>query len=326
MSFSTNVKKELAAVIAPARHCRLAELAAILGICGDIYTTDSGARYIQIISEHDYVINKSQILIKKSFDYESEVAVRYNTVTKSKTYILTVNQSSVAHKILLSTRIMDVNGRIKPDMALVDTVGISNICCKRAFLRGAFITSGSISDPEKSYHFEIAALGPEKAKQLMDSINSFDLDARIVERRRSQVVYLKEGSQITDMLNVMGAHHSLLEMENVRVLKDVRNSINRKVNCETANLNKTVSAAYKQIADINYINKVMGLSKLEPHLEELARLRLQFTDISLKELGEKLSEPVGKSGVNHRLRKISEIAERLREQSHQEENYDSESN
>lgn len=319
MSFSSQVKEELAAVIPQARHCRLAELAAILGICGDIYTTDEGAHYIQILSEHSYVVSKSQALIKKSFDYESEVLVRYNRAAKSKTYILTVNQSAVAVKILLSTRIMDVDGSINSDMALVNTVGISNMCCKRAFLRGAFLTSGSISDPEKYYHLEIAALGINKAKQLMDSINSFELDARIVERRHSQIVYLKEGSQIADMLNIMGAHTSLLELENVRVIKEVRNFINRKVNCETANLNKTVNAAFKQITDINLINEEMGLEKLDPPLEEIARLRLQYPDMPLKDLGQRLAVPVGKSGVNHRLRKISEIADKIRERSHQEE-------
>ena len=173
-----------------------------------------------------------------------------------------------------------------------------------------------MSDPEKSYHFEIVCNGEEKAKQLVEIINSFDMEAKIVQRKKSHVVYLKEGSQIVDMLNIMEAHVALLDLENVRILKEMRNSVNRQVNCETANINKTVSAAVKQLEDINYIKNTRGLDSLPDNLREIALVRLEYPQAALKELGTYLEPAVGKSGVNHRLRKICEIAEEIRQGNH----------
>jgi len=153
----------------------------------------------------------------------------------------------------------------------------------------------------------------EKSEQLKDVINSFGLDAKVIKRKEHFVVYLKDGEHISDLLNVIEAHVSLMDMENVRILKDVRNNVNRKVNCETANLNKTIAASVKQIEDIMFIRDNYGLAYLPKTLEDMARVRLEYPDDSLKELGDRLDPKVGKSGVNHRLRKISNIAEGLRE-------------
>ena len=192
---------------------------------------------------------------------------------------------------------------------------IQQSCCRRAFIRGAFLASGSLSDPEKFYHFEIVCATEEKAKQLQGIIATFDLEAKIVKRKRYYIVYIKEGSQIVDILNVMEAPVALMELENIRILKDMRNSVNRQVNCETANINKTVSAAVKQIEDIEYIRDTIGLENLPENLEEIARERVERPEATLKELGEALDPPVGKSGVNHRLRKLCDIAEQLRDRS-----------
>ena len=169
-----------------------------------------------------------------------------------------------------------------------------------------------MSDPEKSYHLEFVCSIREQAGQLKDIIREFQIDAKSVRRKKYEVVYLKEGSGIVDLLNVMGAHVSLMNLENLRIVKEMRNSVNRKVNCETANLNKTVSAAVRQMEDIRYIEQRKGLQELSEGLEEIARLRLEHPDASLKELGDMLSPQVGKSGVNHRLRKLSLMAEQLR--------------
>ena len=185
-------------------------------------------------------------------------------------------------------------------------------CCKRAFIRGAFLASGSISDPEKGYHFEIVCPDRQKAEQLQELIRSFQIDAKIVLRKKSYVVYVKEGAQIVDILAVMEANVALMNLENIRILKEMRNSVNRKVNCETANINKTVSAAVKQIEDIKLIESRMGFQSLTEGLAETAELRLQYPEATLKELGMMLNPQVGKSGVNHRLRKLSEIADELR--------------
>ena len=207
---------------------------------------------------------------------------------------------------------IDQYGEVEEELSVVRNIVIQETCCKRAFIRGAFLASGSMSDPEKSYHFEIVCATREKAEQIQKIMKYFELDGKIVLRKKSFVVYLKEGSQIADVLNVMEAHVALMEFENVRILKDMRNTVNRKVNCETANINKTVSAAVKQIDDIRYIQETKGLDKLPEGLKDMALTRLTYPEASLKELGSLLTPPVGKSGVNHRLRKLSEMAEELR--------------
>ena len=202
---------------------------------------------------------------------------------------------------------VDSQGNVGENLSVVRNLVIHIACCKKAFIRGAFLAAGSLSDPEKFYHFEIVCASLEKAVQLQNVILTFDIDAKIVVRKKYYVVYIKEGSQIVELLGLM-------ELENIRILKEMRNSVNRQVNCETANINKTVSAAVKQLADITYIRDAVGLDYLPELLSEVAQVRLEMPDATLKELGENLSHPVGKSGVNHRLRKISAVAESLREE------------
>ena len=170
-----------------------------------------------------------------------------------------------------------------------------------------------MSDPEKSYQLEIVCDTEEKARQLQEMIASFAIGAKIIQRKKNYVVYVKESSQIVDLLNVMEAHVALMNFENVRILKEMRNSVNRQVNCETANIGKTISAAVKQIEDIQYIQRMIGFDRLPENLAEMARVRLEQPEATLKELGQMLNPPVGKSGVNHRLRKLSVLAEELRE-------------
>ena len=192
-----------------------------------------------------------------------------------------------------------------------DGMLVQQTCCKRAFIRGAFMAAGSISDPNKSYHFEIVCHTLEQAQQLKELMEFFEAEPKIVERKERMVVYLKEGSQIVDLLNVMEAYVSLMNLENVRILKEMRNSVNRKVNCETANINKTVNAAVKQMEDIKRIRDTIGFDNIPEPLAEIAQARLDYPEATLKELGTYLDPPVGKSGVNHRLRKLAAIAENL---------------
>ena len=309
MSFSGNVKEELSWQMPSARHCMLAEIAAILSLCGRILITTADRYSVKIQTENIYVARKYFTLVKKALNIEAEITIRQNAYLKnSRTYTITVNDNESAVRILQAAKIMDSNYDICENMSVVSNVVIMNSCCKRAFLRGAFLASGSISTPEKSYHFEIVCATMEKARQLCGIIKYFEIDAKIVERKKHFVVYIKEGESIVDMLNIMEAHQSLMELENIRILKEMRNTVNRKVNCETANLNKTVSAAVKQIEDINLIEKTVGISSLPKPLQDMAYVRLENPDASLKELGTLMSPQVGKSGVNHRLKKISEIA------------------
>lgn len=294
MSFSGDVKRELGKQYSKSRHCQLAELAAILEMVGKVQE-ETGI--LEITSDNMVVIEKYAVLMKQIFAVD---------ITKSL-------EREQTKKILTALKWYREDGMLLPlDEQRADGLLVQNVCCKRAFIRGAFLASGSMSDPNKSYHFEIVCRTKEQAEQLQQLMNGFETDAKIVERKGHYVVYLKEGSQIVDMLNVMEAYISLMNLENVRILKEMRNSVNRKVNCETANISKTVNAAVKQLEDIELIRSKLGLEQLPQNLREMALIRLEYPEAALKELGNYLTPPVGKSGVNHRLRKLAEIAENLR--------------
>ena len=311
MSFSSEVKEELSEQIASGRHCRLAETAAILSLCGKIVITENDRYCVKIQTENLAVARKYFTLLRKTFNIRADVSVRKSREVRFCSVI--VSKDPEARRLLGETCLLDEDGNVSECMSPMHHRLLRQNCCRRAFIRGAFLAVGSVSDPKKSYHFEIVCTAPEKARQLQELLASYDVDAKVVLRKRHYVVYIKEGSQIVELLGLMGAHISLMQLENVRIVKEMRNSVNRKVNCETANLNKTVSAAVRQAEDIRYIQEKIGLDKLPMDLEETARLRLEHTEASLKELGDMLSPKVGKSGVNHRLRKLSQIADDLRE-------------
>ena len=312
MSFSGNVKEELSHHLGSARHCRIAETAAIISICGGVMIDSRGRYSLKIHTENLSVARKCFTLLTKTFNIRTDIAIRTNRMKGSVSYYIVVKEHDAALRILQATKLIDQYGEVEEELSVVRNIVIQETCCKRAFIRGAFLASGFVSGPEKSYHFEIVCATREKAEQIQKIMKYFELDGKIVLRKKSFVVYLKEGSQIADVLNVMEAHVALMEFENVRILKDMRNTVNRKVNCETANINKTVSAAVKQIDDIRYIQETKGLDKLPEGLKDMALTRLTYPEASLKELGSLLTPPVGKSGVNHRLRKLSEMAEELR--------------
>lgn len=293
MSFSGKIKEELAQHYAKARHCNLAELSALVHMSGSFEKDGYGRCILKLHTENDGVARKCFTLLGKTFNISTDIAIRRNTAKGSCSYYIRAKGE---------------------ELLAVENVIVQAVCCKRAYIRGAFIASGSMSDPDKSYHFEIVCGTLKQAEYLRNMINSFEMDAKIVKRKKSYVVYLKEGSQIVDILNIMEAHVALLELENVRIMKEMRNTVNRKVNCETANINKTVSASVRQMEDIIYIRDNIGFDKLPDGLKDVALTRLKYPDATLKELGGLLENPIGKSGVNHRLRKLSEIAEKLREQ------------
>ena len=286
MSFSGEVKKELTEHVSKSRHCQLAELAAFLNFSG----IKAG------MGEHRFL----------SFESENEELVRKYFTLVRKTYNIKVCITNVEEE--------QITGNLFHEDLTVKSRYLQNSCCKRAFIRGAFLTSGSMSDPEKAYHFEIVCSSEGTAESLQEIMNSFDVSAKVVQRKKNYVVYLKEGAHIVDILNVMEAHVALMKLENVRIFKEMRNAVNRKVNCETANINKTVSAAVRQLEDIVYIRDTLGFDKLPDGLRDVALTRLENPEVALKELGGLLEHPVGKSGVNHRLRRLSEIAEKLRAQ------------
>ncbi len=286
MSFSGEVKEELAKQFSKSRHCQLAELAAILEFEGRV---SEHPLCLTLGTDNVLLLQKYAILMRQAFSVDVSRPLD-ETDTRRVLDAVKWESGEDAH--------WTTNGIL-----------LKMTCCRRAFIRGAFLAAGSVSDPNKSYHFEIVCTAIGQAKQLQKLLLEFDADAKIVERKGHYVVYLKEGAQIVDILGGMEAYVSLMKLENVRILKEMRNSVNRKVNCETANISKTVNAAVKQIEDITRIRDTIGFEELPEHLQEIAVLRLEYPDASLKELGTYLNPPVGKSGVNHRLRRLSEIAE-----------------
>lgn len=312
MSFSGSVKEELLGCIDNARHCRIAEVAAVLAFDGEIVRLPSGEIDLRVSSENESLVRKYFTLLEKTFTMKNGVSIDDRITKKNNRFVVEMEEPESTVKILQAVKLLGNDRTPQVSDALVNQMVVQRNCCRRAFIRGAFLCAGSISDPEKFYHFEIVCGSKVKAVQLMELIQSFEVDAKIVQRKKYYVVYVKEGAQIVELLGIMGAGVSLMNLENVRILKDMRNTVNRKVNCETANINKTVNAAVKQVEDILYIRDTAGLDSLPENLEETALLRLEYPQASLKELGALLSTPVGKSGINHRLRKICSIANELR--------------
>ena len=318
MSFSSKVKEELSKDCNNPRHCCIAETAAIISMCGKVIFDEKDRVRIEIHTENVTVARKYFTLLKKTYNINTDISIRHSSsLNKSRSYILSVNDDETARKILMTCRLMKPFGVIEEDFSISDSLIIQRECCKRAFIRGAFLASGSVSDPVKTYHFEIVCLSEAKAKQMQMIMETFNINARVIKRRKYFVVYVKDSSQVVDLLNIMGAYNALMDMENVRIVKDMRNNVNRKVNCETANINKTVSAAVKQIEDIRFIQMSSAFDELPESLQEMAELRVRYPEATLAELGQLLDTPVGKSGVNHRLKKISLFADELRERHQQ---------
>lgn len=311
MSFSSEVKEELSFVEVKARHCKIAELTALLVFSGKISITENEEYRILLQTENSFVTKRFSLLIQSLLNISPEASIRKNKKNGNIQYLLLLKKEE-AKELLIMAKLLDKSGEIRDDMGLVSNLIVQKSCCKRCFIRGAFLSAGSISDPEKGYHFEIVAANEEKAATLKDIMGSFTLNSKIVKRKKYYPVYVKEGEELSELLGIMEAPKSLMKYEQVRVVRDVRNRVNRNVNLETANLSKTVKAANKHISDIEYLKENLGLHKLSEALEELAELRLLYREASLSELSELLSKKVGKSGVNHRLNKISKIADDLR--------------
>lgn len=305
------VKNELCRTEIFDECCLAAELEAVIKTSGIVKQMSSGM-YIQLTTENSAFARRVFSMIKSIYKLNPEVAIRKSKKLRKNTLysIVMPVQDTSKHKHLF-----DLCGDNKPDnqVDLPISDRLERSCCKRAYIRGAFLAGGSISDPKKTYHLEVYSNSQELATELSDLINSFGLNSKIIGRKSGFITYLKEGENIADFLNIVYAHNALLKFENIRILKEMRNNVNRLVNCETANLGKTVNASVRQVEKINYIRKHYGFECLPENLREIARLRLEHRDASLAELGQMLNPPLGKSGVNHRLRKLERIAENIKD-------------
>jgi DNA-binding protein WhiA len=307
MSFAAQTKKELTLVEAES-CCEKAELSALIRMNGTIKLSNQKI-ILDISTENAAIARRIYILIKKTFRVHTELLVRKKMRLK-KNNVYMVRIPNQVQEILIALNIVSEGFSFTSEIA---PSILRSHCCRRAYLRGAFLAGGSVNNPEgSSYHLEIATMYEEHCQALTDLANRFQLHARIIERKKGFVLYIKEGEKIIEFLSIIGAHQALFKFEDVRIMRDMRNSVNRIVNCETANLNKTVGAAVRQIENIRLLEKEVGLENLPQKLQEVAEIRVRFPDLNLKEVGQMLKGNVSKSGVNHRLRKIDELAEKYR--------------
>lgn len=308
MSFASETKKELTNIEVKG-CCSIAELSALIRMNGSL-SFSNRKLIVDIQTENAAIARRIYTLIKKNYQVQVELLVRKKMrLKKNNVYI--VRLAEQAKQILEDLKILSEGFTFVHD---ISRELIRKKCCKRSYLRGAFLAGGSVNNPEtSSYHLEIASLYKEHNDALCELMNTFLLNSKTLERKKGFITYLKEAEKITEFLNIIGAHHALLRFEDIRIVRDMRNSVNRLVNCETANLNKTIGAAIRQVENIRYIDKTVGLEVLPGKLREIAELRVTYQDVTLKELGEMVSGgAISKSGINHRLRKIDEIAEKLR--------------
>ncbi len=314
MSFSLKVKNEVCRTSEISKDEAAAQLSAIMKASGTLGFGFNRSVTFKIVTENPAIARWIFRVLKDYFDIHSKLLVkRSNSLKKNNIYMVLIPEDADVRGLLENLGIIEKDDYFNINYGLPEDV-IKDEDCKRSYIRGAFLGGGSISNPEKTYHLEFVTHDQDYAIELSKLINSYKLNSKVIQRKNSFVIYIKEGEQIVDLLNIIGAHNALLELENIRIMKEMRNNVNRIVNCETANLSKTVNAAVRQVESINLIQSEIGLDRLPKNLKEVARLRLSFPDESLKELGAMLNPPVGKSGINHRLRRIEKIADELRKE------------
>nr|WP_242529569.1 DNA-binding protein WhiA [Priestia flexa] len=308
VSFASETKKELTNLEVK-DCCAKAELSALIRMNGSLAFSNRNLT-VDVQTENAAIARRIYVLLKKSYNVTVELLVRKKMrLKKNNVYIVRLVEK--ARFLLEDLKILNEGFTFTHN---ISEELVKKKCCKRSYLRGAFLAGGSINNPEtSSYHLEIFSLYREHNDALCELMNTFGLNSKTLERKKGYINYLKEAEKITEFLSIVGAHSALLRFEDVRIVRDMRNSVNRLVNCETANLNKTIGAAIRQVENIRYIQETVGLEVLPEKLREIARLRVEYQDVTLKELGEMVSGgQISKSGINHRLRKIDEIADKLR--------------
>ena len=300
MSFSNDVKNELSRIETNDVAGDKAELLGLLRMSGAIVIRGMNVG-IHFSTENAALARRALQLLKSNYQVQTEVVItRSRRLKKNNRYQVQVIPSPQVSTALFELQLLSVESDLKNPL-------LENHDCKRTFLRGAFLGGGSISRPSSDYHLEMVTENEDFAHTIIKIMQSFSLKAKLTDRKNEYIVYLKDGESIINFLSVIGAHNAMMELENVRIVKEMRNNVNRAVNCETANLNKVVKAAVRQVRCIHYFDEHMGLAELPQPLQEVAKLRLEHQDVSLNDLVE-YSGGLGKSGINHRLKKLQEIA------------------
>lgn len=313
-SFSTEVKNELARTVDDYACCRVAELAALLRMGAAMSIGSHRNVGLNFTTENAAIARKTLTLLKENFQLKTEVMVsRARRLKKNNSYMIRVVPAPEVSALLEKLGIMNgENLNVGSDSGL-----LRKACCRHAYLRGAFMGGGSVSKPEGDYHLELVAANYPLAALLVSLCKRFELPVGLTDRKNDYIVYLKDADGIMEFMRIIGADEAIVEFEVVRNVKDVRNQVNRLVNCETANLQKTVNAAFRQVERIKLIFRKLGMEKLPGNLREVALLRLAHPEATLQELVAAMGQKVGKSGMNHRLRKLEQIAAGLEDEEHE---------
>ncbi|MGE5379719.1 MAG: DNA-binding protein WhiA [Methylocystaceae bacterium] len=307
MSFSFQAKNEMARVNAVRPCCQKAELAAMLKMSGSLQI-NTGRLVLMVNTENPAVARKVFKLFKSLYKLPISVMMGKNSRLKKGNYYLVKAELPKEKDSILEELGIMRNGELIYGVSQEIT---RSRCCRRAYLRGAFLARGSVNRPEGNYHLEIIVPYPETARDLCRMLEREKVKARPAERKQTHLVYIKDSESIVDLLRLGGANTSLLAFENARIVKSVRNQVNRQVNCETANLEKTVQAAMRQKELIEQLIEQFGLETIPESWRDIGLLRVDYPDCSLKELGAMLEPPMPKSGVAYRLRRLEELAQRL---------------
>lgn len=307
MSFSSNVKNEIITKKYTREHAALSELAAIVCFGGKLKKSD-GEYSFSLVTENPKIARRIYSLLKGALTVNSTIKIRKNGEKSSFYEVVVSNHEDILH-IFRSVYLIDAHSTLDSFVQFhIDGKLVSTKEREKAFVCGAFVMGGSVMDPHKTYHLEFTTSRFGIADDFMKLLDGMGIPCKLVMRKSKYVMYYKNSDDITDVLTVLGAVNALMEYHNAKIVKEMRNNINRTVNCETANLNKTVDASVEQVKCIQKLIDNGKFECLPDNLKDIAALRLEYREHSLKELGEMLNPPIGKSGVNHRLRKIMDIA------------------
>jgi DNA-binding protein WhiA len=307
MSFSHQVKDELAHQWAGRRCCRAAELAAIIRMDGRLHLRGGNRYALHLAAENAAVTRKSLRLLSDLYNLPGQITVRRSRLSRANNYLIYVENPGLS-QALNELGVLDDSLNLRSD---VPGRLVKSNCCAAAYIRGSFLGGGFVSSPRGQYHLELTIDNPEVARTGRELLSRFDIDARIIEKGSRYTLYLKQAQAIVDFLALVGAYSATLAWEDVRTVKDVRANVNRLVNCDTANLNKAVRAAMEQIRDIMKIDKAVGLGRLPRALEEIAQARLDHPQANLVELGEACEPKLTKSAAYHRVRRLQAYAAKL---------------
>lgn len=308
MSFTTEVKEELSRVEPTCSHCDAATLAALIRIEGTIFLNGPGRFRLEISTDVSQVARFIIRALHGIYALKTDLTMRRSVLHKTPNWLIDVPSQPGLAEALRDLGIVGDEGLQRG----IDPRLVRKSCCAAAYLRGVFLGSGFISNPRGDFHFELTVESQTMANDIVALLAERDINAKVVERRNMHKVYLKSGSAISSFLALVGAHQSALKMENERVLKSVRNDVNRRVNAEVANQAKTLSASGEQIQAIRTLLEHQGIETLPKALQDYIRLRVTYPEATLKELGEYANPPLSKSAVYHRVRRIEQMASEIK--------------